>query len=314
MYRSILVPLDGSTFAEHALPLALALAKRSRARLYLVTVSTPLAEAYVEGMYFSTLELEQELTARHHHYLETVSNRLRQKNEISVKTAVLHGEVASTLAEVVTQGEADLVVMATHGRGAIGRFWLGSVADEMIRQAHVPLLLVRPNGGTADLSKEPDLSRIVLPLDGSELAEQILGHAAKLAKIIPGAEIILLRAIQALVPVEATPDVPEAEKAARGILHQVQALQTRLRQEAESYLEEIAARLRANGLKVRIQVVVEDQPAVAILEEAETVQAGLIALETHGRTGLSRLIHGSVADKVVRGSHIPVLVHRPLEG
>jgi nucleotide-binding universal stress UspA family protein len=311
MYRSILVPLDGSTFAEHALPVALGLARRAKAQLHLVSVSTPLAEAYVEGLYFSTLELEEELTARHQTYLNTTAARLRERAEVPVTTAVLHGEVAATLCDQLSHGAGDLVVMATHGRGALGRFWLGSVADEMVRHTSVPLLLVRPGEEEPDLSKEPALTKIVLPLDGSELAEQILEPAIDVASVTPGAEIILMRAIRSVVPVSTAPDVPEAEKEARTILHQIQDLQGHLRQEAEQYLFLVAERIRGRGLRVETQVIVEDQPAVAILREAEQVNAGLIALETHGRRGLSRLILGSVADKVIRGAHIPVLVHRP---
>jgi nucleotide-binding universal stress UspA family protein len=314
MYRSILVPLDGSTFAEHALPYALAIARRSGAQVRLVTVSTPLAEAYVEGLYFSAVELEQEITQRHRTYLEATAKRLREKTEVAVSLEVKHGEVAPTLAEMVARGEADLVVLATHGRGAIGRFWLGSVADEMVRQTNAPLLLVRPTAGNADLGSEPDLGRIVLPLDGSEHAEQILEHAVRVAKLQPGAEIILVRAIHAVLSTEETPDVPPAEREARSLLHQVESLQTKLSGDAEVYLKDIARKLEGRGVKARIHVLVEDEPAAAILHEAEAQRAGLIAMETHGRSGLSRLVRGSVTDKVIRGSHIPVLIHRPISG
>lgn len=311
MYRSVLVPLDGTHFAEHALPAAIALARRAKARLLLVSISTPLTEAYVEGLYFSTLEMEKEVANRHQTYLDALAERIRSQGGVEVLVQVKHGEVAATLCELVAQNEADLVVMATHGRSALGRFWLGSVTDEMIRHASCPLLLVRPEDEEVDLTREPQLSPILLPLDGTPLAEQILPRVIALAEHIPDARITLMRGIQAVVPVSTAPDLPEAEKEARTLLRQVQSLQERLRQEAETYLEKVAADLRARGLQVQTQVVVEDQPALAILHEAEQERAALIALETHGRRGLSRLILGSVADKVVRGSHVPVLVHRP---
>ncbi|MFO0877087.1 MAG: universal stress protein [Gemmataceae bacterium] len=310
MFRSILVPLDGSPFAEHALPYARAIARSSGAELLLVTVSTPLAEAYVEGLYFSSMELEQELTARHRAYLEDVTRRLGTSGDVKVRTDVRHGEVAATLSGIVENGEADLAVMATHGRGAIGRFWFGSVADEMIGQTHVPLLFVRPTSEKPNLEIEPDLTRIVIPLDGSGEAEHILDHVTQLARVIPKAEVILVRAIRAIIPVETAPDVPEAEREARTLLKQVQTLQHKLRSEAQQYLDEISVHMRTRGLTVQTQVVVEDDPAVAILQEAESCKAGFIALETHGRHGISRLIQGSIADKVLRGSHIPVMVHR----
>lgn len=314
MYRSILVPLDGTHFAEQALPAAISLARRSGARMLLTIVSTPLAEAYVEGLYFSTLEMEREVTSRHQSYLDALVERVRALGELKVEAVVKHGEVAATLCDLIAQGEADLAVMATHGRTALGRFWLGSVTDEMIRHAACPLLLIRPADEKVDLTQEPPLSPILLPLDGTELAEQILPHAIALAEAVPGAQITLMRGIPAVIPVTTAPDVPEAEREARLLLLQVQALQQRLQQDAERYLEEVAARLRQKGLPVRTQVVVEEKPALAILREAEQERAAVIALETHGRRGLSRLILGSVADKVVRGAHVPVLVHRPTKG
>src|SRR5262245_14523996 len=311
MYRKILVPLDGSTFAEHALPYALTIARRCGAQIRLVTVSTPLAEAYVEGLYFSPVELEQEISTRHRDYLEATAKRLREKTEVAVVTEVKHGEVSPALADYAARGEADLVVMATHGRGAIGRFWLGSVADEMIRQTSVPLLLVRPTAGAADLAKEPNLSKVVLPLDGTEHAEHILEHAVNVAKLAPDGEVTLVRAIHTVVPAQPAVDVPTAEREAQSLLGQVQSLQAKLRQDAEAYLHDVAEKLRARGLRTQTQVLADDQPASAILAEADAQRAGLIAMETHGRSGLSRLVRGSVADKVIRGSHIPVLIHRP---
>src|SRR5262245_1703224 len=140
MYRTILVPLDGSSFAEHALPCALAIARHAGAAIKLISVVTPLAEAYVEGLYFSTADLQTQLTTQQESYLTGVARRLRARAEVPLSVEVLHGEVSSSLNHLIDKGGIDLVVMATHGRGALGRFWLGSVADEMLRHVNVPLL------------------------------------------------------------------------------------------------------------------------------------------------------------------------------
>lgn len=311
MYDTLLVPLDGSPFAEHALPCALAIARHARAAVKLVSVVTPLAEAYVEGLYFDSADLRSQMTTQQEAYLAAVAARLRARAELAVSAEVLHGEVAGSLNRLIDAGGIDLVVMATHGRGALGRFWLGSVADEMLRHVNVPLLLVRPGEGPADLVPEPPLGRAVVALDGTPEAEQILEPAVALAALMPEARVTLMRAIHSVFPVTHTPDVPEARKEARHLLGQVQQIQDKLRAEAQAYLEGVAARLRGRGLEARAEVVVEDQPAAAILREAEAERAGLIAIATHARTGLSRLVLGSVADKVVRGSHVPVLVHHP---
>jgi len=313
MYRTLLVPLDGSPFAEHALPAALAIARRARSRLHLVSVITPLAEAYVEGLSFSTAELEAQLEARQRTYLEGVARRLRDRADVPVTFAAPQGEVAGVLCQLLAQGEGDLVVMATHGRSPLGRFWLGSVADEMIRHTTAPLLLVRPGEDLPNLDHEPDLGKVVLPLDGSPLAEQILEPAVTLACLMPGASLTLVRAIHPVLPVVYTADAPDAAREAHHLTEQVEAMQAHLRDEAQRYLEGVAERIRQRGIAVGVEVALEDQPALAILHEAEKVKAGLIALETHGRRGLTRLILGSVADKVIRGAHVPVLVQRPLK-
>jgi nucleotide-binding universal stress UspA family protein len=309
MNRSILVPLDGSAFAEHALPVALPLARSSGARLHLVTVSTPLVEAFVEGLAFSTAELTDELTARHEAYLTSVAKRLRERGFEQIETRVVHGDVVPCLCELLGK-EDHLVVMATHGRGALGRFWMGSVADEMVRRAPAPLLLVRPGEGPPDLGRELLPERVLLPLDGTPLSEKVLGPVVELLAG-RGAEVVLMRAVRAIVPAGMVPDTATGRKEARHVLMQVQELQTRLRREAEEGLKAAAARLEARGLRVRTEVIVDDDPAKAILRQAEHGHADLIALETHGRHGLSRLLRGSVADKVVRGAHVPVLVQGP---
>lgn len=311
MYRTLLVPLDGSSFAEHALPCALAIARRSPAKIRLASVVTPLAEAYVEGLYFSTVDLEKQLVLNQQAYLDRVRSRLLQHAQIDVTAEVLHGEVGATLNRLIDQGGSDLVVMATHGRGTMGRFWLGSVADEMLRHVTVPLLLVRPGEEAVDLAVEPNLGKAVVALDGSPLAEQILEPAVTVAGLMPGASLMLMRAIHTVVPVAWTPDVPEGEREARQLMQQVQSMQAKLTGEAGSYLEAVAAKIRERGLTVQTEVIVEDQAAAAILREAEKTKAGLIAVATHARSGLSRMILGSIADKVIRGAHVPVLVYHP---
>jgi nucleotide-binding universal stress UspA family protein len=312
MYRKILVPVDGSTFAEHALPLALAIARQSRAAIHLVTVSTPVVAAYLEGVYVGNGDLEEEQAAQQRAYQERTLARLSERIDVPLTGEVMHGEVASTLCELAGRGVFDLIVMATHARSPFGRFWLGSVADEMIRHGTLPLLLVRPGEEEPNLEKEPDLGRIVVPLDGTELAEQILEPAVALAGLMPAAEIVLVRAIRPVMPVDVTPEMLGLGSEAEHVMCQVEVLQEELHRETESYLAGIARRLEARGLKVRTHVLVEEKPAEAILHEAEDEHAGLIALETHGRGGLSRLFRGSITDKVVRGAHVPILVHRPV--
>jgi nucleotide-binding universal stress UspA family protein len=248
------------------------------------------------GVALNLPEVEKSLAERSGAYLDATLARLRERIDVPITAEVPFGETVPKLCELAASGRFDLLVMATHGRSPLGRFWLGSVADEMIHRAQLPLLLVRPGSEPPNLDEEPDLSRVVVPLDGTKLAEQVLEPALELAALMPGAEIVLLRAIPARVPDE----LADAEDSSTWT-------------EAERYLASIAERVKARGLRVEGHVVFYDRPAEAILHTAEGEQAGLIAMETHGRAGLDGLLHGSIADKVVRGAHGPVLVHRAVQ-
>jgi nucleotide-binding universal stress UspA family protein len=311
MYRSILVPLDGSTFSEYALPLAREVARRTGASLQLLHVIPPFPIIDAGGPLLADADLMAHFQAQARAYLEGLLRRLGGPAAVSAAPAVREGEVVTQVKDYAARAGADLVVMATHGRGPLARFWLGSVADELVRQLPLPLLLVRPRETAPDLTHAPDLRRVLLPLDGSPLAERILDPAVALGGT--GATYTLLRVVKpALLPAYAPEGRPLGQEV-EGLLDRIQEIQKRLLADAEEYLAGVAGRLRARGLQVQTQVAVEEQPAVAILREASEGRAGLIALETHGRHGLARLFLGSVADKVVRGASVPVLVHRCLE-
>src|SRR5262245_53338933 len=306
MYRSLLVPLDGSPFAEHALPLALRLARAAGAALRLVRVADTPAVYYAGAPYDG--ELETVVRARQQAYLDDIVQFLRGLSSVPVSTALLEGPVADTLCAQAGDGETDLVVMATHGRGPLGRFWLGSVADELVGRLPVPVLLVRPGEGEVDLAQEPELGPILVPLDGSPLAEEVLAPAGELARLL-GVNITLLRIVKP-VPGSAVPDDPALGQEARALLNRTREVHREVIHEASASLLRVAERLRSEGLRVGTRVTIQEHPAAAILGEAEATDAGLIALTTHGRRGLIRVVMGSVADKVVRGAAIPVLVHR----
>ncbi len=310
MYRTLMVPLDGSPFGEHALPLALSIARRAKARIHLVHVVPPLAEPFAEGIFLTPEDLQTRAMKQQLAYLEGVARRLGAEGGVEVTTTVLEGEAGSTLQAHAEGASADLVVMATHGKGALGRFWLGSVTDELVRHLAIPLLLVRPHENAPDLAAEAKLGHVLLPLDGTELGERVLNAATELACLMPAAEVTLLRVVKPATapyyPMEGAVDQAE-----HTLVLRVQELQDRLYRAAEQYLEKVAERLRARGLKVATRVAAEAQPALAILHEAKQERAGLIALTTHGRRGLARLVMGSVADKVIRGAEVPVLVLRP---
>jgi nucleotide-binding universal stress UspA family protein len=309
MIHSILVPLDGSTFGEHALPLALAIARRAGATLRLVHVHQAIPPANVSGV--AVMDgLEVALKKQELAYLGAMVHRVSEAAPVHVLPALLDGEVASVLEAYVGQVGVEMVVMATHGRGAFRRFWLGSVADELVRHLRVPVLLVHPRDEAPDLKQEPSLKHVLLPLDGTHLAEQMIEPALELGQLM-GSRFTLLRAIRPVLRPDYWPDGGTLEGMTDTLLERARAHEKQLHDEAQRYLDGVAEHVRGRGLPVETHVLVGDQPAAAILREAKGHGADLIALETHGRRGLARLLLGSVADKVVRGSPVPVLVHRP---
>ena len=184
MYRSILVPLDGSPLSEYALPAACDIARRSGAALRLVHVhmratSNPI---YVEGLPMIDERLQSLGKDHERAYLERVRDRISAEQGLRV-TIALHDlaseagrdpSIADALAADAAATDTDLIVMTTHGRGGLARFWLGSVADTLIHVSSVPVLSLRPDELAPPIEHPPVFRHILIPLDGSALAEQIL--------------------------------------------------------------------------------------------------------------------------------------------
>jgi nucleotide-binding universal stress UspA family protein len=299
MYQSILVPLDGSAFGEHALPLAWSIARRANGRLQVVHVHELKADRLL-----TFYNLDPAVPEAERAYLHQVARRLAAQGEVAVDTALVSGPVAGALQAYAATTKADLVVMTTHGRGPLSRAWVGSVADQLVRSLPLPILLVRPRGTVPDVTPEPVLRHVLIPLDGSALAEQMIQPAVALGGLMQ-ADYTLLRVVP---PVR----FPGYDPTGAELCEQDEPpLLRQHRREAEYYLDHVAEALQAQGLRVQARVVVHLHAATAILEELQGGTIDALALATHGRGGLSRLLLGSVADKVLRGTSIPVLLHRP---
>ena len=307
MYGSILIPLDGSPLSEHALPLAQELARRSGASLHLAHVHIP----PVPPMYSADLPLfdtqqEEYQRASEHAYLEALTKRLRSGSDIPVDEVFLEGAITDSVADLIAvytrEHYVDLVVMTTHGRGGLARVWLGSVADDLVGRLSMPLLLLRPDQGAAAMAAAQAPRQILIPLDGSANAESVLPHALAIGQATQ-AQYTLLRVVEPVMVARHMPPNPAVRELDDQLIDH-------LRADAQSYLEQVAARLAAQGLAARIEVLVAPHAAVAILEHARQGAADLIAMATHGRRGLARVLVGSVADKVLRGATTPVLLYR----
>jgi len=293
MYQSILLPLDGSGFSEAAVPAALSLSRKTGASLRMVTVIEFFPTSAPYGWEDAARDQASE-------YLADLKERIQPRAGGEVTTTVLMGHVPSAL-EAESE-PADLVVMASHGRGGLSRAWLGSVADHVVRHAENPVLLVRPEEGVEpDLEADWAVRKMLLPLDGSEISEAILSHATELGSLF-GAAYHLLRVVPSPKQFASSypPDLIEANR-------------ERMRREtleAEEYLKAQGESLRASGVKVDERVLTGGQPPHDILSEAQTADCDFIAVSAHGRGRLARALLGSTSDKVLRGTHLPVLLYR----
>jgi nucleotide-binding universal stress UspA family protein len=297
--HAILVPLDGSKFAEQALPLAASIARATQRRLRLCHVRLlPLWPEEVADP--DTVEaMRRILHTEGETYLHQIQRQVAEP-DLVIDTVVLPGDAVSAaeyLVRHMKEQPVDMVVMATHGRGGIKRAWSGSVADYLIRRVHVPVLLVRGSApvGTGE-------QRILVAFDGSPLGERALDEACALAAALHR-EITLLRVVvPVLYPVPGV-DVPYA-----GIDMELTATNRRA---AEQYLATIEHKVRARGIECSGVAVLGNDAAESILTMARPPQFSMIVVTTHGDGGLKRLVLGSVADTVARGAEVPVLILRP---
>ena len=302
MFKRLLVPLDRSAFAEQALGHAALIARAADAEIDLVVVHTPGALLGVNGSRWDDEEWLAE-----HRYVEAVADRLRSASPLRIEHAVMHGVPEQRICDRAL--DADLIVMTSHGRTGLSRAWLGSVADAVVRQSSVPVLMLRPDPTAPPRDAAArGFKHILVPVDGSALAAEALGPAIQLAQAV-GARLTLFRAVypvplltayDATFPLEFRPMVPDPG-ATETLLSEVRA-----------DLETLAARLhQAHALDVGFDAAVDEHSADAIVHYARAHDIDCIAMTTHGR-GASRLFIGSVADKVLRGSGLPVLLRRPL--
>jgi nucleotide-binding universal stress UspA family protein len=313
MLNTILVPLDGSVFAEQVLPLAVSIASRAGSRLVLVKAApVPREPLQINEERLSVDEQLAWMTDSAERYLRKVREQVNESvhhttagqggNHLEIATRVLVGDAGPTVADYARECGADLIVMATHGRSGFDRWSLGSVADKLVQLSRVPVIAVRP-ATTRLISLEalPSLDRILVTLDGSEMAEQVLPLAKALARGFD-AELLLFRVAVIPPSVYHGPDVALVwTDLWEGIVR-----------EAGHYLEQVASTLRSEGFQVRAMTA-RDNVAESILVAADEQDVSLIAMTTHGRTGLARVVFGSVADRVLRAGNRPVLLVRPPE-
>ena len=296
MYTKLLIPLDGSKTAEQVLPFARILAGTLKLPVELLDVIDISAmSAHIvsdKARYLDTLITEGERVSRE--YLDEIAAGL---SGVRVTSTVARGSAADAIIEHAATGKGTLIAMATHGRSGLSRWMLGSVAEKVLRGSHNPLFLVRAHeGGATDGAAV--IKSIVVPLDGSELAESVLPTAMEVAKTLD-LEVVLCRAYELAASVY---------RGSEDYLPNYDEMLAQVKAEAESYLAEKAAALKAAGLSRVSSVALAGSGAEEIIRYAQTHRDALVVMCTHGRSGISRWVLGSVTERVVRHSDVPVLV------
>ncbi len=299
MYKKLLVPYDGSPFSARALPIAAALARRTGATLHLVLVHDPssfipfVAAEVAVPVYDS--ELEHERRGHDRRALEAQVATLASQG-LLVSSRLLEGTTIEALVEYGQEIGADLTVMTTHGRGGFERLRLGSVASAYLVRATNPVLLVR-GGGTDAVPVVPSGS-LLCPLDGSPFSEAMIPHARAFAEALD-----MPMALFGVTVPHAMPMAPIGTE----LLADPGALEA----ESDGRRQYLARMLAQCPVGATANATTDLSVARAILEEAARIDAGVIAMASHGRSGLMRLVLGSVADEVVRHAELPVLLYRP---
>ena len=304
MVRSILVPVDGSPSAEQALTLAARLAARDGARLDLVLVTervSPLEMAL--GAPVPEPRLDYALRQERVVYLTDLAKRIERDQSVRATANVSEGPVADTLARLVAEGDTDLVMMTTHGRGGMSPTWLASTADALVSRVDIPVLVVRPSEGHEPQAVAAAFPprRVLIPLDGSELAESVLDAAVAVGG--SSATYILARASDAEAVHGLTVEIVGLERDAAADL----------RTRVHDYLNAVAAGLRARGLQVETKALHGRDLAEAILDTANASRADLIAIAMPAGDIMERLVVGIVAEQIARGTAVPVLLRRPVQ-
>jgi nucleotide-binding universal stress UspA family protein len=300
MYTKILVPLDGSPLSERILPYARRFAEAGHSAVELLHVIHPDTIDLLVDVGRGRLNevVRSDLTKTSEEYLDRIARSFAQAP--TPECSVEIGVPAETIIRRARAAPGTLVAMSTRGHSGLKRWLLGSVTNKVLQQIGNPLLLVAATDAVQDEGQT--LTRVLVPLDGSDLAEKVLPHVAAISKALNlSVELLQFYAppLSALVPVDyRIPPDDYAGTAMRQALHK----------KAEAYLQDKLPQLSAAGVKNVSFSVIEGEAAQGIIETAQNTRGNLIAMCTHGRSGIGQWVLGSTTERVLTHSGDPVLV------
>ena len=309
MYHRLMVPLDGTVDCQHAIPYALSIAAREEAVVELVHIALPpsmVAQLSTAGMEMygppsigtESAESIHSIAVQH---LATIADEAVQAGQVRVESTVLdRSDVARAIAEHAEETKPDLLIMTTHDHSRFERLVLGSVSESVVRRVSVPVLLVPARPERPSLSQRVSINHILVPIDGSDLAASIIPHARAIAEAMDSRVTLFMVSEEALLP------PPPGLAAFEAALEPSTA-------EATKILARTSADFRAADIPTETGVVIARDRARAILDFAETNDVDLIAMSTHGRRGIGRLVAGSVASNVLHHAKVPVMLYKPTQ-
>jgi len=303
MFKSIFIPLDGSKRAERVLQYVEVLARRSDSNIYLIQAVEPHIEfsgSQAEDQDEALEKFKQEIKQAEI-YLNDVKTRLEDKG-LKIQTEIVLGE---TVKQIINRAEGlkvDLIAMSSHGLSGLSRVFYGSVAAGVLHQVDRPLLLIRADTDEEFSDKEVFMyTTILVPLDGSKRAEGILPYVEKLALSFNAAVIFLQVVETRFAYISPYTYYSDAE---------LEKFETKkLIEEAEIYLGGLQGEFQEKGIQARF-LVAEGSVVRTIINVAEREAVDLIAMASHGRTGLARVFYGSVAAGVLHQVDRPLLLIR----
>ncbi len=304
MYKTILVPLDGSELAEGVLPYAKDISRQTKADISLVRVVEPTTDEikkYAKRDLIS--KISSKVKSESNKYFDKVRDYLKGPN-VKITSNLLEGVPAVEIVSEANKNPDTLIAMSTHGRSGVRRWMIGSVADKVVRESSVPLLLIKPKG-RSPIGPEPTLKTVIVPLDESKFSEQALSHVTYLAGAM-NHHVILTRV------------TPSAMDYARwnsydGVnwpVTEMSEIAGNVDEGAKEYMNALAQKLTKQKIGSIEQALLHGDAASAIIELASHTPNSFVAMTTRGRTGLSRTVLGSVADRVMRHCDEPVLMIR----
>jgi nucleotide-binding universal stress UspA family protein len=326
MFQRILVPLDGSKGSERAIPVAARIARTTGASIVFIRVVPPPDRfgAFGVGMH-GTVAVQPEIEATEKNladatnYLEALTTTYAgDLVDLNTEIDVATGTASPTIYSSARDEYVDLIVMCSHGETGLKRWVLGSVAQQAVRRSPVPVLVLNEHGMVLSAPEASHPLRALVALDGSALAETALEPAAQLIAALAGSaegEVHLLSVV----------DLPSAYGKMKSQAYISDSMQEEARQEAEQYVKAVTDRLRegpfaAFKLKVTSSIVVSTDVAGTIIKQAEQAESAegsarfdVIAMATHGRGGLRRMVLGSVTEHILGATRLPLLIVRPRE-